>query len=103
MSELINNREIRRKTLKSIIKQLHEGKTVEEVKGQFDKVFRGVAASEISEAEAALIMEGIPVEEIQNLCDVHAAVFKGSIEEIHSPVDLGSIPGHPVNILMQEN
>jgi len=30
-------------------------------------------------------MEGMPVEEIQRLCDVHAAVFKGSIEEIHRP------------------
>lgn len=103
MSELINNREIRQKTLKSIIKQLHEGKMVEEVKGQFEKVFEGVAASEISEVEAALIMDGMPIEEIQKLCDVHAAVFKGSIEEIHTPVDLKSIPGHPVHILMLEN
>lgn len=103
MSELINNREIRQKTLESIIKQLHEGKTVEEVKEQFEKVFKGVAPSEISEVESALIMDGMPIKEIQNLCDVHAAVFKGSIEEIHSSVDLKSIPGHPVNILMLEN
>lgn len=47
----------------------------------------------------------MPVEEIQKLCDVHAAVFKGSIEEIHqsgtdNPAD---IPGHPVNVLFKEN
>ena len=103
MSELINNREIRKETLKSIIKQLHEGKTVEEVKEAFAEVFSGVSAAEISEAEAALMMEGIPAEEIQNLCDVHAAVFKGSIEEIHNPKDPAKIPGHPVNVFMAEN
>src|SRR5699024_7661294 len=39
-------------------------------------------------------------EEIQNLCDVHAAVFKGSIEEIHHPDE---IPGHPIYTLKAEN
>ncbi len=103
MSELINNREQRKETLKSIIRQLHEGKSVDEVKHEFESVFQGVAASEISEAEAALVMEGIPVEEIQNLCDVHAAVFKGSVEEIHMESDPTKIPGHPVYVLFQEN
>lgn len=50
-----------------------------------------------------MIEEGLPVAEIQNLCDVHAAVFKGSIEQIHAPVDLSSIPGHPLNVLVLEN
>lgn len=100
MSELINNREMRKETLKNIIKQLHEGKTVDQVKGQFDKAFDGVAASEISEAEAALVAEGVPVEEIQSLCDVHAAVFKDSLEEQNEPV---MVEGHPLNILWKEN
>ena len=34
MSEFINNSEMRKQTIKDIIKQLHEGKTVEEVKQQ---------------------------------------------------------------------
>jgi DUF438 domain-containing protein len=34
---------------------------------------------------------------------VHASVFKGSIEEIHQPTDPSFIPGHPVQILKQEN
>ena len=50
MSEYINNREIRKNTIKDIIKQLHEGKSVEDVKQQFDDVFKGVSAAEISEA-----------------------------------------------------
>lgn len=103
MSEYINNRELRKKTIKEIIRQLHEGKNVEEVKQQFEEVFQGVSASEISEAEGALIAEGLPVEEIQKLCDVHASVFKGTIEEIHQPADPTLIPGHPLNILKKEN
>lgn len=103
MSEYINNREMRQKAIKDIIKQLHDGKSVEEVKQQFEDAFEGVTASEISVAEAALIAEGLPVSEIQRLCDVHASVFKGSIEEIHQPTDPKLIPGHPMNVLIREN
>ena len=103
MSEHINNREIRKNAIKDIIKQLHEGKSVEMVKSQFEKMFTGVTATEISEAEGALIAEGLPVEEVQKLCDVHASVFKGSIEEIHEPKDSSLQPGHPVYILKLEN
>nr|WP_314465054.1 DUF438 domain-containing protein [uncultured Clostridium sp.] len=103
MSEYINNRQKRQKTIKDIIRQLHEGKTVDEVRAQFEEVFHGVSATEISEAEGALIAEGLPVEEVQKLCDVHAAVFKGSIEEIHQPEEPALIPGHPVHVLVREN
>ena len=104
MSEFINNSEMRKQTIKDIIKQLHEGKTVEEVKQQFEEAFEDVSASEITAAEAALIAEGVSASEIQRLCDVHASVFKGTIEEIHQhPSNAILIPGHPLNTLMREN
>ena len=104
MSEFINNSEMRKQTIKDIIKQLHEGKTVEEVKQQFEEAFEDVSASEITTAEAALIAEGVSASEIQRLCDVHASVFKGTIEEIHQhPSNAILIPGHPLNTLMREN
>ena len=103
MSEEINNREFRKKVIADLIRQLHEGKSVEEVKGQFAAAFEGVSAEEIAAAEQALIEGGLPVEEVQRLCDVHAAVFEGSIEEIHRPADPSDIPGHPVNTLKREN
>ncbi len=81
MSEYINNREMRQNAIKEIIKKLHEGKSVEDVKQQFDEAFHGVSASEISAAETALIADGLPVEEVQKLCDVHAAVFKGLLRK----------------------
>lgn len=103
MSELINNREYRQKQLKKLIMELHDGKSVEEVKEKFAVLIEGVSATEISEMEQALIEGGMPVEEIQRLCDVHAAVFKGSIEEIHAPESADKIKGHPLHTLKLEN
>lgn len=103
MSQEINNREMRKQAIKDTLRLLHEGKSVEEVQSIFRDAFDGVAASEISAAEQALISEGLPVSEVQRLCDVHSAVFKGSIEEIHAPADVSQIPGHPAHTLKAEN
>lgn len=103
MSEMINNREYRQKVLKELIGQLHQGKSVEEIKPQFEKLIQGVSVKEITEMEQALIMEGMPVQQIQKLCDVHAAVFKGSIKEIHRPKKPEEISGHPVHTFKLEN
>ncbi len=103
MSEIINNREYRQKILKEIIGDLHKGKPVEEVKARFESLIQGVSIAEISEMEGALLGEGMPVEEIQKLCDVHAAVFKGSIEEIHRTKKPEETPGHPIHTFLGEN
>jgi DUF438 domain-containing protein len=103
MSEYINNREYRQAVLKELITELHNGKSVEEIKPRFEELIQGISPSEISEMEQGLIMNGMPVEEIQRLCDVHAAVFKGSIEEIHRPRKPEETPGHPVHTFKLEN
>jgi len=100
MSEVINNREYRQKVMKELIMELHQGKDPEEVKERFARLIAGVSAAEIAEMEQNLIMEGMPVQEVQRLCDVHAAVFKGSLEEMHNPEQM---PGHPVYVFKQEN
>lgn len=103
MSEYINNREYRQKVLKELIMELHNGKSVEEVKERFAKLIEGISPTEISMMENELIREGMPVTEVQRLCDVHAAVFKGSIEDIHIPENPAEIPGHPVHTFKMEN
>lgn len=103
MSEYINNREYRQKILKELIMELHNGKSVEDVKERFAKLIEGISATEISMMENELIKEGLPVLEVQRLCDVHAAVFKGSIEEIHMPENPEEIPGHPLHTFKMEN
>jgi hypothetical protein len=100
MSELINNREHRQEILKQVIKELHEGKSVDEVKEKFAQVIEGVSPVEISQMEVQLVKEGLPIEEIQHLCNVHAEVFKGTLEEIHHPEQ---VPGHPVYTFKREN
>jgi len=100
MSELINNREERKKILRELIKELHEGKGVEEVKERFNDLIQGVGATEISQIEQSLISEGLPVDEVKRLCDVHVAVFKESLDKTPQPE---TVPGHPVYIFKEEN
>ncbi|MED3660559.1 DUF438 domain-containing protein [Ureibacillus sp. FSL K6-8385] len=111
MSELINNREKgilhkneRQKMLKDIIKELHEGKSVEEVKAKFQEAVGDVTVDEISQMEQALMEEeGIPVDEVRRLCSVHTEVFKGSIQDIHRSDKPEEQPGHPVHTWKLEN
>lgn len=111
MSEMINNREQqqmnkeeRQSLLKEIIKDLHNGRSVDEVKAQFEKAVGTISVAEISQMEQALMEEeGIPVEEVQRLCSVHTAIFKGSIDEIHRSEQPEDQPGHPIHTFKLEN
>lgn len=116
MSGIANGREYRRQVLKELIHSLHDGKSVEEVRARFAETFSSVSAQEISDAEQTLIAEGMPVSEVQRLCDVHASVFKGSIADLHAPNATGTgmagtdavspatdAPGHPVHTFKLEN
>ncbi len=103
ISEFINNREYRQKVLKELIMELHNGKSVDEIKPRFQELIKDISSNEIAQMEQSLIMEGMPPEEIQRLCDVHAAVFKGSIEDIHKPQKQEEMPGHPVHTFRLEN
>jgi DUF438 domain-containing protein len=100
LSELINNREQRKKVLREIITDLHEGKPLAAVKARFDGVVKDLAPGELSAVEQSLIDEGLPITEVQRLCDVHSAVFRDALEK--SP-DMPVIPGHPVHTFQQEN
>ena len=86
--------------LKGIIKDLHGGSTVEEVKHRFAGLIRGVSSTEIARMEQELIDEGMPSDEIKRLCDVHVEVFKDSLD---TQEDILAPPGHPVNTFMKEN
>ncbi len=100
MSEHINNVSQRKEIIKNILKQLHSGKSVEDVREEFDRLASQISYGEIVEIEQMLIDEGMPPEEIQNLCDVHVAVFKKSLD---AQTESGSLPGHPVFTLRDEN
>lgn len=94
---------MRQEILKSIILDLHNGKDVDEVQARFADLIKEVSAQEIAEMEQGLLEEGMQVEEIQRLCDVHASIFKGSIAEVHSPSSPEATPGHPIHTFLLEN
>jgi DUF438 domain-containing protein len=100
MSEYINNQAKRRETLKRLIHELHEGKTVDDVKAEFATLLKDVGAAEIAEIEQALIAEGLPEMEIKRLCDVHVAIFRESLDVQPKPE---TIPGHPIHTFRAEN
>lgn len=108
MSELINNRnqdldQEKVQELKNIILRLHHGEDPKIVKETFRQHFDSVAATDIIAMEQVLVDEGMDVLEIQNLCDIHADVFNGSIDEIHGLVGDMEIEGHPVAVLKASN
>ncbi|MFA7671609.1 MAG: DUF438 domain-containing protein [Sphaerochaetaceae bacterium] len=99
-----NTKEYRQNLLKSLIQRLHGGEDFEAVKADFTKEFQNVEANEIAAMEKALIDEGsVKVEEVQKLCDVHAALFNDSVASIHQDKDKRKEEGHPTWILKEEN
>ncbi len=87
-------------TLKEIIKELHEGKPVDEVKARFEALAQAVSPAEIAAMEQRLVQEGLPEEEIKRLCDVHVAVFRDALAAEDQPA---TPPGHPVHTFQEEN
>jgi DUF438 domain-containing protein len=83
-----------------MIRQLHEGRTVDEVKAEFAALLQDVGAAEIAELEQALIDEGLPEMEVKRLCDVHVAAFRESLDAQARPE---MTPGHPVHTFRAEN
>ena len=91
------------KELGKIIKRLHEGEDSDKVKKDFTDKFDSVTSAEIIEMEQQLVDDGMAVEEIQKLCDIHADVFNMSIEDIHKAGPEHEQEGHPVKVLKDEN
>ena len=106
--------------IRNFIERLSGGEDLESVRKDFVQEFSHVDAQEIMTAEQTLIKEGMPVSEVQRLCDVHSALFHGvageppsgalSHDEIHAqaaavnPEDIDALPeGHPLSILRAEN
>ncbi len=100
MSELIDNRAKRIQELKTIIKDLHRGVPEAEVRTRLKEVVRSTDSTEIAAMEQELIAEGMPVEEVQAMCDSHAAVLREITVEV-AVRDLE--PGHPVDTFQREN
>jgi len=100
MSEFINNISQKKDKIKTALKRIHDGEAYEDVKQEFADVLGTATAQEISEIEQTLIEEGMPVENIQYLCDVHVAMFRESLDK-QPPPEMMS--GHPIYTFRAEN
>ncbi len=100
MSEMIQNDPQRKKALREIIDDLHDEADVKKVKKRFDRLIRDVSPEEIASMEQELISEGVPVEHIQKLCEVHVSVFETALK---SQPGTKVLPGHPVDTYREEN
>lgn len=100
MSELIENAHQRREVLKHMIRQLHDGQAPEQVKTQLVRLLGQVPYDEVVSVEQELIAEGLPMEDVQRLCDIHHRAMEGAIDTSKAPV---APPGHPAHTFAKEN
>nr|MDO8081341.1 DUF438 domain-containing protein [Candidatus Freyarchaeota archaeon] len=96
MSEITEDK---KRMLKEVIMQLHGGASPQEVKEKFKQVLEGTSSEDIARIEQELVMEGMPREQLQRLCDVHLLVFGEQLEKRELKVP----PWHPISILMEEH
>ncbi|MDY0288207.1 MAG: DUF438 domain-containing protein [Sphaerochaeta sp.] len=89
--------------LKEIIGKLHSGASPESVKEEFLQKFGQVSAADLAEAEKQLMQEGMLLEEVQKLCDVHAFVFEDNLQAVSKSKQVDSTPGHPAFVFKGEN
>ncbi len=101
MSELIDNRAHRISVLKEIIQHLHAGAAPELVKEQLRKIVGETDATEIMAMEQQLMAEGMPVEEVRSMCDLHSQVTRDVLVQLAPPPAIE--PGHPLDTFRREN
>lgn len=100
MSEIINNNRLKIETLKGVIKDIHNGISVEESNKKLKNLFSELPHGAVVTAEQELIAEGLPEEEIIKYCDLHSAALKGIMQEEETM----QLPeSHPVDTFKKEN
>lgn len=90
----------RKAALKSILRELHEGKDPQTLKERFSNLIGDVSPGEIGRLEQELVGEGLNPEEITKLCDLHVRVFQEGLER-QAKLETGT--EHPLTLLRNEN
>ena len=95
-----NGRRAHLETLKRIIRRLHAGAEPDEVREELRALVRETTADDIAAMEQELIAEGMAVEEIQSMCDLHSSLARELLGEAPAPC---LPPGHPLDTFRREN
>lgn len=83
-----------------MILELHEGKAPEQVRKRLTELLKSIPYDEVVEVEQELISEGLPIEEVLRLCDIHTEVLDGHVDQSGAKE---VPPGHPVDTFKKEN
>ncbi|MEM0004904.1 MAG: DUF438 domain-containing protein [Desulfurococcaceae archaeon] len=95
-----NINESKKEILKDVLRAIHSGISPSELKAKFRDVLANVSPIEIPLIEQELVKEGVSVNDILKLCDLHVELFR----EYLASRELQGVPrGHPVDLLMREN
>lgn len=90
----------KKEVIKAVLRELHSGVSLEVLKERFKEVLKDVSPMEIPLIEQELVREGVPIQEIIKLCDLHVALFRDFLVSR----ELEDVPkGHPLNLLLMEN
>src|SRR3989338_9255543 len=90
----------KKQVIKEILRDLHNGVSVEQSRDKFVREVGEISATEIAEVEQSLINEGTSPEEIKRFCNVHALLFENALAKTVTQVES---PAHPVNLFKAEN
>ncbi|MEZ0394166.1 MAG: DUF438 domain-containing protein [Desulfurococcaceae archaeon] len=86
--------------VKELLKSIHRGASPEELKARYGDLLAAISPLEIVAVEQQLIREGVSINEILKLCDLHVALFRDYL----ASRELRGLPrGHPLEILLREN
>ncbi|MEM0021669.1 MAG: DUF438 domain-containing protein [Fervidicoccaceae archaeon] len=86
--------------LKEAIKLIHRGESIESIKAKYGDLLQKVNPVEIPVIEQELVREGLPIQDILKLCDLHVELFRSALEA----KELRNVPrGHPLSNLLREN
>lgn len=90
--------------LKSYLYRLLEGENLKSVKEDLSKNFEIVEPKDILKSEELLIIDGIPIEEVQKASHFYPELFSGKVEnKIFKVKEKSLSKGHPFIIMRNEN
>ncbi|MEO0181251.1 MAG: DUF438 domain-containing protein [candidate division WOR-3 bacterium] len=90
----------RKEALKELLRRLHEGASLEELRPRFAEIAGDVSPAEIGAIEQELVKEGLDPQEITKLCNLHVQLFQEAMERKMAE----QFPeGHPLRVFQEEN
>ena len=89
----------KKERLKEILERLNNDEDIEEVKAEARELIDEISAKDLSEAEQALINEGLDESKLRHLCAAHLEVMAEELEAMMGDLD----EDHPLAVLVREH